>query len=154
MSQKEIKKIKHRKMFWGMRGEALLAVQRQHSEDLPTLWQWQNWMELPQHTLSWKERERIEREKAADVNKVQSPISFITIFYQAAYSQKQIEESAKATALALAWNPLWNWSEGFEQGFQTTRWCAALHIWFSVWQIEEPVFFPIFRITCEKNISM
>lgn len=108
-------------------------------------------MELPQHRLSWEERGKTEREKAADV-KVQSPSSFITIFYQAAYSQKQIEELAKATALALAWNSLWNWNEGFEQGFQTTRWCAILdNCWFSVWQTEEPVFFPIFRNTHEKS---
>lgn len=79
-ASKEIKKLKHQKMLWGMRGEALLALQRQDSKDLPALWQWQNWMELPQHRLSWEEREKTEREKAADV-KVQSPSSFITIFY-------------------------------------------------------------------------
>lgn len=133
---KEIKKIKYQNKFFrsGRWNPSCLETRQERPSYSVTVAQLH-----AQRTSFWEEWKRTKEVKAADVKEVLSPTSFITTFYQATCTQKQ--ESATATPLAPAWKPSQNWRT-FEQGFQTRRY-TVLYIWFSVWQIKEPVFFSI-----------
>lgn len=106
---------------------------------------------MPAQTLlQGRRKDKTEQGKAGDMKIVLSPSSFLSIFCQAAHTEKETEESATVTPVALAWKPFLNCSEGFDSGFKS--WYTVLYICFSVWQMKQTctsVFVP--RVTSDKK---